>query len=327
VELVLHIGRHKTGTTAIQWHLARIGHPGLCYPEAGRTRDAATSHIAHHTIPALIKRQDPHAESDRLRLADHIAEEVAGSPVVVLSSEYFETLPDGAMPALARFVRRIKADRVTTVYFAREQLDYLASRFQQSVIQGSKEHDFADFARRHIEPDLPALVERWRSIGHVQVRLYDRELLLGGDVVTEFIATTGLRSRPSRPVRDANLSISGNLLVAKAVLNAMGEQPVPQPAALRRLASTEPRFRGRFRVPQGFSEAFRAQSRFNSDLRAIVGDVPLRALWDAPPVPDVPRLTMDLARIQSELGLARQQLAAVRTNLSAVRRWFMADQA
>ncbi|MEY3019211.1 MAG: hypothetical protein RLZZ272_195 [Actinomycetota bacterium] len=326
MDLVLHIGRHKTGTTAIQRYLARVGHPGLCYPEAGRRLIGTKLHAAHHDVPALVKRQDDGAERDRMHLADRIAEEAVGASVVVLSSEYLETLPAGAMPALGRFVRRIGANRTVVLYFAREQMEYLASRFQQEVIQRARTHDFSAFLQQHPEPHLPTLLDRWGELGEVRVRLYDRASLPDGDVVKELLALVELEPGPSPPFGDANPSVSGNLLLVKAALNAAGADPMPRPAEFRRLASSDPRFTGRFRVPRSLCESTRARSAFNEDLRRIVGDLPMRALWEAPPVPDLPNLDTDLVRIAQGLGLDEQWVDGIRSDLAAIRRWFLADE-
>lgn len=89
--LVLHVGPHKTGTTALQQALAgnagRLARLGVLYPQAGRLGDS------HAGLAEACRTGDAAA----LRA---LAEEAAGWRAVVLSSENFSMLDGRALAAL-----------------------------------------------------------------------------------------------------------------------------------------------------------------------------------------------------------------------------------
>ena len=89
--LVLHVGPHKTGTTALQQALAgnagRLARLGILYPQAGRLGDS------HAGLAEACRTGDAAA----LRA---LAEEAAGWRAVVLSSENFSMLDGRALAAL-----------------------------------------------------------------------------------------------------------------------------------------------------------------------------------------------------------------------------------
>src|SRR5262245_9279802 len=98
---ILHIGRHKAGSSSIQNFLAlnakKLQRLGVLYPEIGRTkkhrgRFAGENHWAHHDLVREINndlRADPHLGgwSDVGKLATSNPDKK-----IVISSEGFETL-------------------------------------------------------------------------------------------------------------------------------------------------------------------------------------------------------------------------------------------
>jgi hypothetical protein len=144
----VHVGTHKTGTTAIQGYLAThdgaISRLGLCFPQAGRW-DVGTG---HHNIAAELNGVAtfvPEAGT----LADALAEiERADLPRACLSSENFEylaTRPD----VLARLRDAIGAigywPRV--VIYLRAQDTYLESLYAELIKHGV-DVPFRDYVRR-----------------------------------------------------------------------------------------------------------------------------------------------------------------------------------
>ena len=130
--LLLHIGPHKTGTTAVQGalHLARerLAAEGVVYP--GRGRQPLWPILAVTGQPALLG--EPHPE---ISYWENLVREIsaAGHQRVVLSSEFFAEADDAA-------ARRVVADlggpRVHIVVTLRCLTRILPSQWQQYLQNG-----------------------------------------------------------------------------------------------------------------------------------------------------------------------------------------------
>jgi hypothetical protein len=168
---LLHIGPHKTGTTAIQGalHLARgrLAVAGVVYP--GRGRQPLWPILAITGQPALLGRPSPEISSWENLVRDVRA---AGDQRVVLSSEFFAEADDAT-------ARRVIADlggaRVHVVLTLRPLTRILPSQWQQYLQNGFHfqylewlEGILSDpprtptpgFWRRHRHDEL---VERWAA--------------------------------------------------------------------------------------------------------------------------------------------------------------------
>lgn len=132
--LILHIGTHKTGTTAVQnAFFARrraLAAHGIVYPKLGRM-------AGHH---GLVAKWIPVAERYRYRVpVDHILEDLAhtharSDRTVILSAEEFSRGDPVArvdMAELNRFVRRF--DTCTVLCCLRHQVDYMQSIFLEAA--------------------------------------------------------------------------------------------------------------------------------------------------------------------------------------------------
>jgi hypothetical protein len=129
---LLHIGPHKTGTSAVQGalHLARepLAARGVVYP--GRGRQTLWPVLAVTGQPALLGEPYP-----RISYWDHLVRDIcaAGDRHVVLSSEFFAEADDAA-------VRRIIGDlgdaRVHVVVTLRSLTRILPSQWQQYLQNG-----------------------------------------------------------------------------------------------------------------------------------------------------------------------------------------------
>jgi hypothetical protein len=193
--LLLHIGPHKTGTTAIQgaFELSseRLAPLGIRY--AGRGRGPMRAAIAAITSTSGAVDGEP-----RLAVWDELTMEVAAAADerVVISNEFLCEADDDAA---ARIVRDLGGDRVHVVITLRPWAELLPSQWQQFVRNGLLtpydewlEVTLAEplapmtarlFWRRH---DHAALVDRWaRLVGPDRVAVVvsargDRRTVLQG---------------------------------------------------------------------------------------------------------------------------------------------------
>lgn len=220
-DIVVHIGLNKTGTSSIQDFMSMNARTllerGVCYPQAGREK------TAHHPLSYWLKKlpedADPCVLEPGARLLAELAE--SGSKLVVLSSEDFHTQGPRGVRHLARL---LAGHDVRIVLYVREHLAYLSSWYQQNVQASHLSAAFDTFCYFTRAP-FHVVADRWvQAFGEeaVDVRLYDREHLVGRDIVRDFATAVGLGAHLEglqRKPFDSNPSVAGNVLFAKRLIN------------------------------------------------------------------------------------------------------------
>ena len=191
--LHLHIGFHKAGSTTLQTFLrdnaAALAAAGVDYPEIGRSADD----IAHHALAKGLKpRRDaaPQLES-WWREAGARAK---GGRNLVISSEGLEP----ADPAPLR--DWLAGTPVKVIAYVRDLPSRLVSIYAQSTKRGSSALDFDAFVEREMRldrtPSAPKL-KAWGEVfgpANIRVRSLDRDCLVGGELIADFLDAIGLGS-------------------------------------------------------------------------------------------------------------------------------------
>ena len=120
----LHVGPHKTGTTALQRafaeNVSHLAGYGIHYPMSGRDDDA------HHALARAV------SEGDTGLVAD-VASEIAGEDKVLISSELFAALP---VPALTCLRDTLDCAEVVAVYLLRPLPPLVVSHWKEMVKHG-----------------------------------------------------------------------------------------------------------------------------------------------------------------------------------------------
>ena len=177
--LYLHIGRGKTGTTAIQRFLSAhregLRAQGLHYVEADDTaqmghQDFAKSFI--HRAPSYMK-MPAHPERSRAAVRAELVS--SASPNGLLSSENF-TLAD--IPELADFfARSLGGAKIKIIFFARSQDELAESQYNQMVKLALCAKTFEEYIATELdELDFPALLDPWAAHfgkDNIIARVYD----------------------------------------------------------------------------------------------------------------------------------------------------------
>ncbi len=226
-KLIVHIGRAKTGTTAIQtcleanrhrlneqgYEYARTGllyinHQPLAWTLIKKAFDQGNGAYWTHARRYAVLEKSPDAYWDDLR------EEIERSDfeTFIISAEEFGVEWDlrATAPLLAEYVAGLDVDIV--VYFRRQD-DFLQSVYNEAV--KGKETRFAGGFWDYVQPilnhggaDCLRIIEPWAAaLGkqHVRVRVYEREQLPGG-LLADFMQTVGLQLTDDfiKPVRVSN---------------------------------------------------------------------------------------------------------------------------
>jgi hypothetical protein len=254
--LVLHIGMHKTGTTAIQKALdgyddgtirmARLGVPNHSIPMLTcYVADPTRYHVwVRQGLPAteVLRRRDYW----RARLAEELA---LPREVLILSGEEMSLMKPASVSDMLDDLR-LKARQTDVLGWLRPADSYIASAFQQQIRAGQKTLDLPRPRYRDRFAPYLDLVGRDR----LALRLYDP----ARPAVAEFCETVGI---PARSVDDIteNASLSPDALRLVFRLNRDGPPTAGTQARLtarsRLLRHLSGRFDGRFTMPSEITVA------------------------------------------------------------------------
>ncbi len=334
-ELYLHIGRHKTGTSALQHFLQEqrdsLAVQGVCYPRTGSAPGRNPSHV---TIARALHHDNKGGRLALLLLRRRFEEEIRPHSRVICSSEglqnilsaerlnfFFRRGPGDPLLDLAGRVFRGGRNRpryhVRTLCYLREFLDYARSAYAQRVQASGLFCGFDAFCQGFSGFDFERFLGFWRGFSDATEFLsYERTLEKPGGIVGDFLERLGLRLPvEASGTGDKNPTISGNLLAFKLAVNRHFPHSEEYYLVLRRLAGAEARFRGPFRIPQDTAAMLRERHRdYNATLRRTVGDFPERDFSQCREVFDARRWPEDVERIlgEPEMEPLRRHAEAIR---------------
>lgn len=221
--LVLHIGPHKTGTTAIQYAL-RDAAPGLealgwHYP----LLDPAD--YAQHRLPNALARDGAEAEA----MLDSMLRPGLG---LILSSENFSRLQ--AAP-LARLAERLRCREVSVVYYQRNFLSLAYSWWQERVKHG-RDEQFPEYmaktlsfpGRFHLFGPGTVLGRFAAAFGREAVRVYLYDVIREAEGVTRHFGeqVLGLEAGalPEPGARAVNASLGPGRVELLRALNSLDKR-------------------------------------------------------------------------------------------------------
>jgi hypothetical protein len=197
-KVFLHIGFHKTGSTALQQYLSEnreeLAAAGTYYP---RPLGSWPSHpeLAWALCGNIFDWQDRKYSVEEV--TQHYRREIDDccQPRIVLSSEEFSRLNyyPGAIAALAEALRRYD---LRIIAYLRSARDFLSSRYRHEVQEQSEGRSFLEYVTSPENLEcawfLPRLRPWFEVFGDaVEVRLYDRRQLVGNSIVPDFFDAIG----------------------------------------------------------------------------------------------------------------------------------------
>lgn len=217
LDLVVHIGSGKTGTSSIQaflhrnrQRLAELGHlyprtPGLglsIYPDS-----QLDGFIGWHRQGAASP--DAFRKSFRRRLIREISE--SGLSRVLFSDEALYPAPNVALRRLGELVDRL-AGSLRLVVYLRRQDDHLVSKYQQVVKEGETKR-LVEQTRRNLAGtyDYYLRLRSWERLlepDEFVVRRFERDSFVGGSLIQDFLDAAGLDIGAAAPERGADRNVS-----------------------------------------------------------------------------------------------------------------------
>ena len=265
VDVVLHIGCDKTGTTSIQQFLRRnraaLRAQGCLYPRTpGPVRHSDLSLYARSDDRLVGSRlwqrsERPAPDQFRRRLRRRLLQEVtrSGAPTVVLSDEALYKLSPDSIERLHGLVDDL-AGTVRVVVYVRRQDEHLVSSYQQAVKVGQVA-DFATWARKDFTGvyDYAGWLASWqRRFAPVElaIRPFERQRFHQGSLVQDFLRSAGVDVDPTdlRPVEERNESLGAESVEMLRILNLYR---VEHEGAQRHLISNRQHVKRLRQAPQG----------------------------------------------------------------------------
>ncbi|MGI9168963.1 MAG: hypothetical protein ACR2FH_02135 [Caulobacteraceae bacterium] len=260
--IYLHIGRAKTGTTALQAFLGRnrrrLADAGLQFPRT-LMRGRAQHDLALALTPSRMRRMTGEARSKASAELEQAKRLVAAGRDLIISSEMFQR----AEPHLVAEI--FPPGQTKVIVYIREQLDALISAYAQRI-QGTMElATFVEFAGR-FDANYLEFLDGWADAfgaDRLIVGIYDRACLLNGDIRADFLAHLPVDPAPLNFERgksqQGNPTIGAAPIEFKGVLNALVPEDVQRRLLIfDNLAAITTKF-PRLRTSHAFAEIFRCR--------------------------------------------------------------------
>lgn len=219
--IILHIGRHKSGTSSLQKFLCDnesfLDKKGFYYPKNLRRK------IAHHPLANYYHdkfysnlTQEDHKEIEAFW------KEIEEHDNIIISSEAFQNINP------VNLIQDFKNFNVTVVIYLRDQVSYLLSAYAQAVkarkiTQTLEEYESTVFK----DMNYLRFIQKWEKAlpnAKIVVQLFDKNSLIGADIRKDFLVHCDICSADELDLldysfKDQNPSIGGALLEFKRLLN------------------------------------------------------------------------------------------------------------
>ncbi|NDY91935.1 hypothetical protein [Ideonella livida] len=269
---ILHIGRHKSGTSALQHFLhsnsEKLAQAGYAYPKTGRGKK-----VAHHQLAGALKGRSTGKEATHwdqviadLKAGISLEASEASIHSVIISSEALQDVPPTILASV------FPTENTTVIVYLREQVEYLITTYQQRVHATGLSLSLEQFASQAKVANYARYLERLESTfgkANLRVGIYDRDQLKDRDMVSDFLSKAEIREIPLNSTIEANSSIGGELLELKRVSNILrGGIPAHKKeyVAFNAAAQTRKNFSGRVPMPADLAQKWREQAA-NSNQR------------------------------------------------------------
>lgn len=287
MEVVLHIGTNKTGTSSIQSFLHHnpqlLSEHGILYPRTGRGADTG-----HHLLAEILKKFPERA----LEYGYQLKKEARGYDTAILSSEAFRVYPPEPLAAMLQGIP------TRVVVFLRPHIQFLSSWYREGIKSHNFSFTFPEFVEMNARPYFP-WVSEWAKYFPLTVCAYDRRNFAHNSVVHEFFSKLDLSLTFLPATTEENPSISGNLLYIKRELNqflteSQAQDLIPE---ILQLATFSPSFQGSMSIDSDTASRITRMSELDVQQIAEAFNIDITDTFDPHhgyPTPNLSTLQDDL---------------------------------
>ncbi|WP_350588063.1 hypothetical protein [Psychrobacter sp. 78a-MNA-CIBAN-0178] len=213
----LHVGMHKTGSTSIQASLSRH--------QFNSSKSYLKAVSENHSIPFYsIFTENPtdyhiHRRSSRnyydclafnyeaITIIDDFIS--SSSNDVIISGEDISVLPNNSLEKLKIFLNGY-FDVIKVIIYIRPPHSYISSHFQEIIKNGASGNKFDNLSSGNLYPNYQNIIGKFDRVfgqSEVMVRLFDKESLIGRDIVTDFVSAIGLKESVQSLSSNQSLSL------------------------------------------------------------------------------------------------------------------------
>lgn len=271
--LTLHIGSHKTGTTTVQ---ATFQQNQALFRERGLGFARGTAYPNLHqflsfcdpkaVLPAGYKVQDAETFAQALRLSD--CDHVFGS-----SENFSFFFEQAAIDDLARITRAL-FDEVHIIAYLRRQDRHAISHHQEGAKPNRKpEGALWGHSLTALPKPAPqhwlylnydrriAMWEKAFGAENLTLRIFDRKLLTGGDIVSDILAVMGIEEAGVVRVPDVNVSLGRVMTKVGHIANAAFDNEKLTALLMQSLPRNQERMMPSAEEARRFLEPYRASNQ------------------------------------------------------------------
>ena len=217
-KMIIHIGRHKTGTTSLQKQLYNdseiLDKNGYVYPRYFMRGSA--HHLVSEQLSSseFINKTEDQKKECIFEFRNTIYNESPENKTVILSSEAFQNCNP-------KYVAELLNDfEVQVVFYVREQSAYIASAYLQEVHAKENAINYTKFVN-NFYADYFDFTSKWRRyFPDIKCGIFEKKHLLFGDLVIDFYEKyLGIKLSKERVIKDSNPSLTRRYMAFKEIYN------------------------------------------------------------------------------------------------------------
>lgn len=213
---ILHIGRHKSGTTSLQHFLFNnqewLSKMGLYYPKTGLRP------YAHHDLALCFRPEDRnYSKAKSQQLLKHFVNEIRkNSKISIISSEAFQHVNPALL--LDTFI----PNKTKIIVYIREQIDYIISAYSQCVHANQMTETIYEYEKK-VNYDYDEFLKPWEKaygIENIILKVFERDKLFKQELICDFFNILGYEDVPTK-LFEMNPTLGGSLLKFKLLINKL----------------------------------------------------------------------------------------------------------